>query len=92
MQAFQGRQVEHDAAVTHGVPGDAVPAAADRQDEVVLAGEGDAVGHVPVVGTLDDGRGPPVDHSVEDGAHGVVVGVAGLDETASQVSREGVEG
>jgi hypothetical protein len=91
LEPLERGQVEHHAAVAHGVAGNAVPAATDREDEVVLPGEGDPAGHVIGAPALDHGGRSPVDHPVEDGTDTVVVAVLRADEAAPQPGTEGVE-
>ena len=55
-------------------------AAADGEQQVVLARERDGVGHVVGVAQRGDQRRPPVDHRVVDLARLVVVGVVGPDQ------------
>jgi hypothetical protein len=78
----QLRQVDHHAAVAHRRAGDVVAAAADRDLESPLAGEGDRRGDVAGVGAAHDHGRPAIDHRVPDGAHGVVGGIAGPDDGA----------
>ena len=67
--------VDDQGAVGHGVPGDAVPAAADRDREVEVARCHDRRDHVVVVADTDDDRRPPLDRGVEGRPRAVVVGV-----------------
>ena len=57
--------------------GAVVPAAADGEEQAVVAGEVDGGDHVAGVGAAGDQRRPPVDHRVVDGARSVVVGIPG---------------
>ena len=42
---FHKRQINHEAAVAHGASGDVVPAAANRDEQIVLPGKGDGSEH-----------------------------------------------
>ena len=86
------RQVDHQPAVAGPEPGDVVPSAAHRQQQVVVGGEpdaGDDVGHAAAPG--DHGR-PPVDHAVPDLARLVVGRIAGLDHFALERASEILDG
>ena len=73
------------------MPGQAVAAAADRDREVLVAGEpqrGDDLGGVR---RPDDQRGPAVDHPVPHGARRIVGLVAGQDHVAREPLAEGLQ-
>ena len=80
LDVAQQREVDHDAVVARPQPGAVVPAAADREQQVVLAREPDGPGHVGGAGAARDQRRPLVDHRVVDLAGLVVVGVLGADQ------------
>ena len=65
-------------------PGAVVAAAADGQQQAVVAGEADRRRDVVGVGAAGDQRRPLVDHGVVDRARLVVVGVAGPDQPAPE--------
>ena len=87
-EGFHARQVEHDGAVAHGVPGDAVTAPAHREREVVSTCERDAAAHVGRINSPDHGERAPIDHAVEHRAGRVVATVAGADHLPPQTRPE----
>ena len=72
-------QVDDDAALAGRVAGDAVPAAAHGQREVLLAREPHGRDDVVGAGWSHDERGPTVDHPVPDDPGSVVRRVPGAD-------------
>ena len=65
-------EVDHDPVVTHGVAGNVVPPALDRNHKILLTAEvnrGDHIGDIRAPG--DESR-PPVDHAVPEGTRLVV--------------------
>ena len=86
------RQVDHQPSVTGPEPGDVVPAAAHRQQQVVVGGEPDArddVGHS--LASDDQGR-PPVDHAVPDPARLIVGRITRLNQLAVKLAGEVADG
>lgn len=69
-----------------------VPAGADRERQVVVAGEAEGEGDVRVGGHAHEGGGPAVDHPVEARAQGVVVRVGRRDDPAGDVDSAPGEG
>jgi hypothetical protein len=84
-------QVEDDPAVDGAVTRDAVAATADRELEVVVAGEQDGMGDVAGVRGADDGKRRGVDCRLVDLAAGLVVDVTGENEASIEAAGEGVE-
>ena len=90
-RAGHGRQVDDEAVLHDGVPGDGVPAAAHRREEVVLTTEphrGDDVGHAAAPG---DERRQALDLAVPDLAGAVVGRVVGWDQLALEVGGQAFE-
>ena len=88
-------QVDHHAALPHGVTGDVVAAAADRDRQAVVAGERHGRHDIGLTARPDDHRRPPVDHRVPDRAGRVVPGIGrdqdiALDEGAQLSERRSV--
>jgi hypothetical protein len=79
-----GGQVDDQAAVVGGEAVDVVAAAADRDEQVLLAGSVDRGDDVGGVGAAGDRRGVPVDHAVVDRSGGVVAVAGRLDQLAAQ--------
>src|SRR5581483_11667416 len=71
-------------AVTRGVAGDAVSAAADRHHELVVARELDRPNHVGLASTAGDERRLLVDHRVPDTPRLVVAWLARCEQLAMQ--------
>ena len=80
LDALQRREVDDDAVVARPQAGAVVAAAADGQEQVVVAGERDRLRDVGRARALRDQRRPLVDHGVVDLARLVVVGVFGPDQ------------
>lgn len=78
-------QVDHQAAIADGAPGDVVPPAAHRDRQVMVAREIDRCDDVGSAGAAGDHAGMPVDHAVPDAAGRVVVRVAGAQQLAAQI-------
>ncbi len=81
-------EVDHDPVVAGGEAGDAVAAAADGDDELLLAGEAERSDDVVSAGRLHDQRRPPVDRAVPDRARRVVAGVVRADHFARECVRQ----
>ena len=77
-------EIDHDAVVDRAEAGNAVPAAADREVQLVLAREVDGGGHVGGLGAPHDGGRPAVDHRVEDLPRVLVLLIARRDQIAAQ--------
>ena len=73
--ALHRRQVDHQAAVAHGLPGDAVAAAAHRDRQVALARESQRRRDVVGARAAGDQRRAAVDRAVPDPPRLVVAGV-----------------
>jgi hypothetical protein len=82
LDALQRREVDDDAVVAGAQPGAVVAAAAHREQQPVIAGEADDLGHVGGARALRDERRAAVDHRVVDLPRLVVVGVLGADQAA----------
>ena len=80
LDVLQRREVDDDAVVARSQAGAVVAAAADGQEQVVVACERDGHGDVVRTRALRDQRRPLVDHRVVDLARLVVVGVLGPDQ------------
>ena len=85
------REVDHESAVTDRTPGDVVPPAAYRDEQMVRGGEADGSLHVGRAGASGDEGRPPVDHRVPDRAGVVVARVAGAQEGAAKLGPKGVQ-
>ena len=87
--AVHPREVDDQTVVDGAQPRSAVPTAAHRQRQLLLAGEvdrGDDIGHVDAAG---DQRRAPVDHAVVDLARLLVAGsVAGANQIAAHSRAE----
>ena len=84
--AAHPREVDHDAVVAGREAGDAVAAAPDGDDELLLAGEAERRDDILVPRRPHDQRRPAIDHAVPDRARGVVARVAGADDLAREPS------
>ena len=73
------------------VAGEAVAAAADRELELVVAGEADRVGDVARIGGPDDGERPDVDRRLVHLAGGLVFVVARQDQSTVEAAAERFE-
>src|SRR5207245_1902260 len=82
------REIDDHAAVARRETGDAVAPAADRNDEIVLAGEADRRDDVLDTGAPRDERGMAVGHRVPDDAAGVALTIARLDQLAAKAIPE----
>src|SRR5439155_19145557 len=82
------RQIDDHAAVARREAGDAVAPAADRNDEIVLAGEADRCDDVLDTSAPRDERRMAVGHRVPDDAAGVVLAIARLDQLAAKAIPE----
>ena len=81
---LHAREVKHHAAVAHRVARDVMAAPAHRHQELVRAGEIDALDHVGNAGTAGDEGWAPVDHAIPDGAGRVVTGIASAQQWTAQ--------
>ena len=77
-------EVDHDPVVAGREPGDAVAAAAHRDQELLLAGEAERLDDVVDATGPHDERGAPVGHPVPDRASRVVPGVVREDDLAGE--------
>jgi hypothetical protein len=66
-------QIDHQAAIAHGIARDVVPAAADCHEEIVRAGEVNASHHVGRTGAASDQCWSPIDHAIPDLAGRIVI-------------------
>src|SRR5438876_2459450 len=82
------REIDDNAAVARREAGDALAPAANRNDEIVLAGEADRRDDVHDTSAPRDERGMAVGHRVPDDAAGVVLAIAGLDQLAAKAIPE----
>ena len=82
------REIDDNAAVARPEAGDAVAPAANRNDEIVLAGEADRRDDVHDTSAPRDEREMAVGHCVPDDAAGVVLAIAGLDQLAAKAIPE----
>ena len=73
---FHGGEVNHQAAVAHGMTGDIVAAAANGYDELIFAGILHGAHHVGFGAAAHDDCGLAVNHAVPDRAGFVVCGIA----------------
>lgn len=78
------RQVEHQTAIAGAQPSSAVAAAADGEEQILLAGEAHRGDHVGDAGTAGDQRRVFVDHAVVDASSNVVAEIPGLDQLTAQ--------
>ena len=85
------RQIDEQAAVAHGVPGDVVAAAPNRQHEIVLAREPDRPDDVGSTQTADGECRSAVDHRVPNRARLVVSRLPGQDGLAAQIRSERID-
>jgi hypothetical protein len=90
--ALHRRQIDDDAALAGGEPGDAVSAAAHGDEQVLAARELDGADHVRRPGAAHDQGRMLVVCGVPDRAGPVVGGVAGAYDGAAQVRLEFGEG
>ena len=82
--AAHAREVDHDAVVARREAGDAVAAAPNRDDELLLTGEAEGRDDVVGAGRPHDQGRPTVDHAVPDRARIVVAGVVGAHDLAGE--------
>ena len=82
--SLQPRQVDHEPPVADAETRTVVPTPAHREEQLLLAGEGDARHHVRHVRAPRDQRGPLVDHAVVDLPSGIVGRVARGDQLAAK--------
>ena len=83
-----GRQIDHQAVVTDPEADGVVAAAANRHEQVLLAGEVHRRLDVGDIRAPRDEPGPPIDHRVVDLAGLVVLRVARRDELPAQTGLE----
>src|SRR6185436_9353308 len=84
-------EMDHQAVVAGAVAREAVPAAAHRDLEVVIAGEPDRGRDVVGRRCARDHRGPAVDVAVPEAAPVVVAGVGGEDQLTAESRTERIE-
>ena len=72
LDAAHPGEVDHDPVVAGGEPGDAVPAAADRDRKILFAAEAEGGDDIVHAARTDDHRRSTVDHPVPDAARLVV--------------------
>ena len=84
LDVLQQRQVDHDAVVDRSETGAVVAAAADGEQQVVVARERDHPCHLIRRRGPGDQRRPLVDHRVVDAARLVVLGVVGADQSTPE--------
>ena len=89
--ALHRDEVDHQAVVADAEAGAVVPAAADGDEEAVLAGEVDGGDHVGDVRAAGDQRGLAVDHRVVDLAGGVVARVVRADKGTPEARTQRLE-
>ena len=87
------REIDDQAVIADPQPSGVVPAAPDRNEETVLAGEVDRRDDIGHIGAARDQGGMLVDHAVVDFAGRIVALITGLDEFSPQArfQRAGVE-
>jgi len=78
------REIDHQAAVVDCVAGDVVAAALDRDEQVLLAREGDGVDDIGCAAALHDQRRSTVDQPVPERAGIVVARIAGSQNRSAQ--------
>src|SRR3954447_24208549 len=86
--AAHQRQVDDDAAVDAREAGNRMPAAANRDFELLAAGEPQCRRHVGRPGALDDHSGMLVVGSVPESTRVVVARIARADDVPAKLSRE----
>ena len=79
------RQVDHEGVVDHAEVGEAVAAAAHREGQVVVAGEGDGRRDIVGVRRAHDRQRAAVDDDRDHPAGGVVVGMVLQNQVATQL-------
>ena len=89
--AAHPREVDHDAVVAGREAGDAVAAAPNGDDEVLLTGEAESRDDVVGARRPHDQRRPTVDHAVPDRARRVVALVVGAHDLARETVRQLVQ-
>ena len=82
------REVDDDAAVVDGVPGDVVPAGLDREREALLTGEVHRVDDICCAAALHDQRRSPIDQRIPDRARVVVSGAVLREQRSADPCRE----
>lgn len=82
--ALHQRKINHQAAIADGIASDVVPAAANRYEEAVLAGESHCGDDVFRRNTAGDHRGSAVNHGVPNLARLVVARVARQQQWSPQ--------
>jgi len=82
--AFHARRIDHQAAVAHCVPGDAVTAAFYRNDQVVFTGKAHRGSNVGGAKALRDQCRSAVDHAVKKLARLVITVIAALQQPPAQ--------
>ena len=72
--ALHRRQVDHEAVVAHGIAGDVVARAFDRDQQVVRGREANRLLHLRRRGAARDQARPAIDHRIPDGPRLVIAG------------------
>jgi hypothetical protein len=87
------REIDDQAAVDERMASNVVPAAANRDVEIVIAREADGVRDVVGAGAAYDQRRPSIDHGVPDRARRIVVCIASSNDVARHhtLQRTGVD-
>ena len=88
VDATHQREVDHEPAVEHAVPGRVVAAAPHRDLEPVRPRVVEGGGHVAGAEAPDDHRRPAIDEGVEAAARPVVAGIAGADHRPGHLSAQ----
>jgi hypothetical protein len=86
--AAHAGEVDHDSVVARRQPRDAVPAAADRDQQLLLASEPKRGDHVVDVRRPNDESGAAIRHPVPDSARLVVAGIVREDDLAGELLAE----
>ena len=80
------RQVDHQAVVAHAESTGVVPAAANRDPHLVVAGESESGHHIGHIGALRDQARFAIDHRVVNFSSIRVLGVLRVDQRASELT------
>ena len=88
MNAFHGREVDHQAAIDRGAPGHVVAAAADRHLEAERTRQLHGIGDIRGAETARDERRALVHEAVVHPAGLVIARVGGLEELTRKRRRE----
>src|SRR5215216_1239205 len=82
------REIDHDAAVAHGVAGNGVPTSPHRDEQVTLAGEAHGRDNVIGARAASDERRIAVDGAIPDAPRLVVTILIGLQQGTSELASE----